>query len=242
MKNFTKLLVSIFFVGYIKFAPGTWGTLVSLLIMYILFNILSLPFIILAIIFVFLFFISNYLINYFSTITNSHDSKHIVLDELLGVFTIFLFYDFIFLLNDTLTYYLFNTGTIDLDSLGTLLKNNLPSKSDIIENIEEDIYNSIYDINNLERLLDNYDIKFKDLDTVLKQIVIDNIKDNINTYTSSYEKLAKPKKVEPLNVERKNLSDEILNYKELPQDQDNWGWKLYYKFRKFIYKVSSKRV
>ena len=37
---------------------------------------------------------------------------------------------------------------------------------------------------------------------------------------------------------RKNLSDEILNYKELPQDQDNWGWKLYYKFRKFIYKVS----
>ena len=41
---------------------------------------------------------------------------------------------------------------------------------------------------------------------------------------------------------RKNLSDEILNFKELPQDQDNWGWKLYYKIRKFIYKVSSKRV
>ena len=117
--------------------------------------------------------------------------------------------------NDTLTYYLFNTGTIDLDSLGTLLKNNLPSKSDIIENIEEDIYNSIYDINNLERLLDNYDIKFKDLDTVLKQIVIDNIKDNINTYTSSYEKLAKPKKVEPLNVKRKNLSDEERSKKAL---------------------------
>ena len=41
---------------------------------------------------------------------------------------------------------------------------------------------------------------------------------------------------------RKNLSDEILNYKELPQDQDNWGWKLYYKLRKFIYKVSLKKV
>ena len=106
MKNLTKFLVSIFFVGYIKFAPGTWGTLVSLLIMYILFNILSLPLIILAIIFIFLFFISNYLINYFTFITNSHDSKHIVIDELLGVFIIFLFYDLIFLFNDILTYLL----------------------------------------------------------------------------------------------------------------------------------------
>ena len=104
MKNLTKFLVSIFFVGYIKFAPGTWGTLVSLLIMYILLNILSLPLIILAIIFIFLFFISNYLINYFSFITNSNDSKHIVIDEFLGVFIIFLFYDLIFLLNDVLTY------------------------------------------------------------------------------------------------------------------------------------------
>ena len=106
MKNLTKFLVSIFFVGYIKFAPGTWGTLVSLLLMYILFNILSLPLIILTIIFIFLFFIANYLINYFSLITNSHDSKNIVIDELLGVFIIFLFYDLIFLFNDILTYVL----------------------------------------------------------------------------------------------------------------------------------------
>ncbi|MFL2543108.1 MAG: phosphatidylglycerophosphatase A [Alphaproteobacteria bacterium] len=106
MINLTKFLVSIFFVGYIKFAPGTWGTLVSLLIMYILFNILSLPLIILATIFIFLFFISNYLINYFTLITNSHDSKHIVIDELLGVFIIFLFYDLIFFFNDFLTYLL----------------------------------------------------------------------------------------------------------------------------------------
>ena len=106
MKNLTKFFVSIFFVGYIKFAPGTFGTLISLLIMYILFNILSLPLIILAIIFIFLFFISNYLINYFALITNSHDSKHVVIDELLGVFIIFLFYDLIFIYNDITTYLL----------------------------------------------------------------------------------------------------------------------------------------
>jgi len=106
MKNFTKLFVSIFFVGYIKFASGTWGSLLSLLIMYILFNVLALPLTILTIIFISLFFISNYLINYFSVFTNSEDSKHIVIDELLGVFTIFLFYDLIFLYNDTVTYIL----------------------------------------------------------------------------------------------------------------------------------------
>ncbi len=106
MKNFTKFFVSIFFVGYIKFASGTWGSLLSLLIMYILFNVLALSLTILTIIFISLFFISNYLINYFSAFTNSEDSKHIVIDELLGVFTIFLFYDLIFLYNDTVTYIL----------------------------------------------------------------------------------------------------------------------------------------
>ena len=104
MKKFSTLFVSIFLIGYIKFAPGTWGSLVSLFIMFILCNILSLPLIILTLIFIFLFFISNYLINYFSLITNSHDSKYIVIDELLGIFIIFLFYDLIFINNDITTY------------------------------------------------------------------------------------------------------------------------------------------
>ncbi|MBD1147693.1 phosphatidylglycerophosphatase A [Pelagibacterales bacterium SAG-MED31] len=104
MKNFTKIFVSIFFVGYIKYAPGTWGSIVSLSIMYILFELLRLQFMIIAIIFIFCFFISNFFINYFSTITDSYDSKKIVIDELLGIFTIFLFYDLIFINNNILTY------------------------------------------------------------------------------------------------------------------------------------------
>jgi len=35
---------------------------------------------------------------------------------------------------------------------------------------------------------------------------------------------------------RKNNSNEIINFQEFPQDQNNWGWKLYYKLRKFIHK------
>ena len=37
---------------------------------------------------------------------------------------------------------------------------------------------------------------------------------------------------------RKDTFDKILNYQEIPQDQDNWGWKIYYKLRKFLYKIN----
>ena len=103
MINFTNIFVSIFYIGYIRYAPGTWGSLASLGIIFFLFNIINIPLSILIILFVFLFFLSNYLINYFSSITNSHDSKHIVIDEFLGIFFIFLFYDVIFIYNNYIT-------------------------------------------------------------------------------------------------------------------------------------------
>tara|TARA_B100000579_G_C22289209_1_gene601880 strand:+ start:24 stop:497 length:474 start_codon:yes stop_codon:yes gene_type:complete len=103
MKNFTKFFLSICLVGYINFAPGTWGSLVSIIILFPIIKLYSLTLEILIIIFILLFFISNYLINFFSSFTNSKDSKHIVIDEFLGIFTIFLFYDYIFIYNDFFT-------------------------------------------------------------------------------------------------------------------------------------------
>ena len=103
MKIFTKLFVSIFYIGYIKFASGTWGSLASILILYPFIKFTFLSFEALIIIFIILFFISNLFINYFSKFTNSNDSKHIVIDELLGIFIILIFYDFIFVYNDFIT-------------------------------------------------------------------------------------------------------------------------------------------
>ena len=103
MKIFTKLFVSIFYVGYIKFASGTWGSIASLLILYPFIKFTALSFEALIFVFIFLFFISNLFINYFSNFTNSNDSKHIVIDELLGIFIILIFYDFIFIFNDIIT-------------------------------------------------------------------------------------------------------------------------------------------
>ncbi len=103
MKIFTKIFVSIFFIGYIKFAPGTWGSLASILILFPVIKYLSLSLEIFVIVLIILFFISNFFINYYSNFTNSQDSKKIVIDELLGIFTILIFYDFIFISNDFLT-------------------------------------------------------------------------------------------------------------------------------------------
>ena len=103
MKIFTKLFVSIFYIGYIKFASGTWGSLASILILYPFIKFTVLSFEAFIIVFIILFFISNLFINFFSNFTNSNDSKHIVIDELLGIFIILIFYDFIFFYNDFVT-------------------------------------------------------------------------------------------------------------------------------------------
>ncbi len=103
MKIFTKIFISIFFVGYIKFAPGTWASIASILIIFpiIKFSLLSSE----AIIFIFLIlsFISILIINFYSKLTSSHDSRHIVIDEFLGIFSIFIFYDLILIYNDFIT-------------------------------------------------------------------------------------------------------------------------------------------
>ena len=103
MKIFTKVFVSIFYIGYIKFASGTWGSLAAILILYPCIKFTLLSFEALIIVFIILFFISNLFINFFSNFTNSNDSKHIVIDELLGIFIILIFYDFIFIYNDFIT-------------------------------------------------------------------------------------------------------------------------------------------
>ena len=103
MKIFTKLFVSIFYIGYIKFASGTWGSLAAIIILYPSIKFTLLSFEALIIVFIILFFISNLCINFFSNFTNSNDSKHIVIDELLGIFIILIFYDFILIYNDVIT-------------------------------------------------------------------------------------------------------------------------------------------
>lgn len=103
MKKITNLFVSLFYSGYFKIYPGTFGTIISILILFPIFKFKILSFEIIISVFFFLFFLSLFFIRRFSQFTNSHDSGIIVIDEFIGVYLIFIFYDYIFINNDLIT-------------------------------------------------------------------------------------------------------------------------------------------
>ncbi len=99
MKILTNIFVSFFYSGYFKFFPGTFGSIVSILFFFPIVELDLLSREILIILFVIIFFLSLYFIRNFSLINNSHDSGIIVIDEFIGIYLIFIFYDFIFFIN-----------------------------------------------------------------------------------------------------------------------------------------------
>ena len=104
MINLTNLFVSLFYSGYIKVLPsGTFGSFISILILFPLieFNIISLELFILG--FIIIFLLSLYFIKEFSSYTQSHDSKIIVIDEFLGIYLILIFYYQIQIINTYFT-------------------------------------------------------------------------------------------------------------------------------------------
>ncbi len=106
MKIFSNIFVSLFYSGYFKLWPGTFGSLVSIILLYpiVAYNLITIN--VLIIIFILIFLLSLYLINYYSNNTNTHDSGIIVIDEFLGIYLILIFYDLIFIYNNILTLFL----------------------------------------------------------------------------------------------------------------------------------------
>ena len=106
MKKITNLFVSLFYSGYFKIYPGTFGTIISILILFPIFKYKILSFEAIISVFFFILFLSLFFIRRFSQFTNSHDSGIIVIDEFIGVYLIFIFYDYIFINNDLITIFL----------------------------------------------------------------------------------------------------------------------------------------
>ena len=106
MKNFINFYVSLGFIGYIKFIPGTFGSLLSISFLYPFFYFKIFSFIIYLLIFLMIIIISVYFINQFNKDTKEHDSSIIVIDEFIGIYSIFLFYDIVFVNNHILTFIL----------------------------------------------------------------------------------------------------------------------------------------
>ena len=90
LKRLDILFLSFFGVGYLPFAPGTWGTLATLPFLYGIghFNqpyFLFVPFIIIATI------ISSFIAEVVQKKLTLHDPQWIVIDEVLGMSTAWLF-------------------------------------------------------------------------------------------------------------------------------------------------------
>ena len=106
MRILTNIFVSFFYIGSFKVMPGTFASFISILVIFpiIEFKLISLY----AMIFIFIlvFVLSLFFIKQYSNYTKTHDSSFIVIDEFLGVYLVFIFYDLIFIINEFLTIFL----------------------------------------------------------------------------------------------------------------------------------------
>ena len=104
MNKIISIFPTLFGIGYSPIAPGTIGSIFSIVLLYFLIKFVSYSF--LVIIFIIIFFTSLKLIEKYSNLLKSHDSSTIVIDEFLGIFLIILFYDYLKFANDFIMFLL----------------------------------------------------------------------------------------------------------------------------------------
>ena len=93
MNKISQIFSTLFFIGYIKWAPGTFGSFFSLITIIFLHNIINKNEFI--IIFICILLMATISIKIYSKSVDNHDAKEIIIDEFLGVYLIIIFsYDF----------------------------------------------------------------------------------------------------------------------------------------------------
>ena len=104
MNKFSKMIVSLFGLGFLPEAPGTFASFFSVIFFYIFISYVSL--ITMVFIFLFIFILSVKLITYYSHNKSNHDSPEIVIDEFLGIFFIMIFFEYFNFINDKLMFFI----------------------------------------------------------------------------------------------------------------------------------------
>ena len=104
MNKIISIFTTLFGIGYSPIAPGTIGSIFSIVFLYFLIKFVSYSF--LVIIFLIILFTSLKLIEKYSNLLKNHDSSTIVIDEFLGIFLIILFYDYLKFSNDFIMFLL----------------------------------------------------------------------------------------------------------------------------------------
>ena len=99
MNKISQIFSTLFFIGYVKWAPGTFGSFFSLITIIFLHNIVNKnEFIIL---FICILLMATICIKIYSKSVNKHDAKEIIIDEFLGIYLIIICsYNFIIFNNE----------------------------------------------------------------------------------------------------------------------------------------------
>ena len=84
LKIINSLFVTMFGIGKLPKIPGSYASLVTVIFLYILFHVLSVPADIFLFFLVFIFIISLFAINLFVKNLSNKDPKEIVIDEFIG--------------------------------------------------------------------------------------------------------------------------------------------------------------
>ncbi len=82
MKNFTKYFVTLFGIGFMPLAPGTFGSLFSILTWYVFIDLFSIFYFIAL--FLFVLFVSFYLTDIYLDNYKKKDPSEVIVDEFLG--------------------------------------------------------------------------------------------------------------------------------------------------------------
>ena len=84
IKTFNSLFVTMFGLGKIKFIPGTFGSLATIIILYLLFHIINISsnFILLGLVIIFIYSFSA--VSSYIKDNENKDPKEIVIDEFIG--------------------------------------------------------------------------------------------------------------------------------------------------------------
>ena len=84
IKTFNSLLVTMFGLGKIKFMPGTFGSLATIIFLFYLFHILNIPSNMILIGWIIVFIYSFYAVSVHIRSSKNKDPGEIIIDEFLG--------------------------------------------------------------------------------------------------------------------------------------------------------------
>ena len=84
IKEFNSLFVTMFGLGKIKFIPGTFGSLATIVILYFLFHIINVPSNLILIGLIVIFIYSFSAVKNYIKDTHNKDPREVVIDEFIG--------------------------------------------------------------------------------------------------------------------------------------------------------------